>query len=161
MTKLDPQAIVMISAYKSCAAFIKAEKKAGKSPSFWNVSFVGSKALAKELGPEGRGVQISQVVPFPWDESIPVVREYTRLLKATARAQPNFSSLEGFISAKVMVEGMRRAGKNLTRESLIRALESMDPYDVGGFKITYTPTDHRGSRYVDLTIISKDQKFVR
>lgn len=161
MTKLDPQAIVMISAYKSCAAFINAEKAAGKSPSFWNVSFVGSKALAKELGTEGRGVQISQVVPFPWDESIPVVREYTRLLKASGKGDPNFSSLEGFISAKVIVEGMRRAGRNLTRESLIRALESMDPYDVGGFKVTYTPQDHRGSRYVDLTIISKDQKFVR
>jgi ABC-type branched-subunit amino acid transport system substrate-binding protein len=160
MGKVDPQAIVMISAYKSCAAFIKAEKTAGKSPSFWNVSFVGSKALAKELGNEGRGVQISQVVPFPWDESIPVVREYTRLLKVS-KSEPNFSSLEGFISAKVIVEGIRRAGKGLTRESLIKGLESMDPYDVGGFKIVYTPQEHRGSRYVDLTIISKDQKFVR
>jgi branched-chain amino acid transport system substrate-binding protein len=161
LSKGDPQAIVMISAYKSCAAFIKAEKAAGKSPSFWNVSFVGSKALARELGPDGRGVQVSQVVPFPWDESIPVVREYTRLLKAGGKGEPNFSSLEGFISAKVMVEGLRRAGKGLTRETLIRALESLDPYDVGGFKVAYSPTDHRGSRYVDLTIISKDQKFVR
>jgi len=101
-------------------------------------------------------------MPFPWDESIPVVREYTRLLKASSpTSEPNFSSLEGFVSAKVMVEGLRRAGRNLSRESLIRALETMDPYDVGGFKITYTPQDHRGSRYVDLTIISKDQKFVR
>jgi len=161
MVKLDPQAIVMISAYKSCAAFIRDMKKQGKSPSFWNVSFVGSKALAKELGPEGRGVQISQVVPFPWDDSIPVVREYTRLLKASGNGEPNFSSLEGFISAKVIVEGMRRAGKNLTRDGLIRALETMEPYDVGGFKVYYSPEDHRGSRYVDLTIISKDQKFVR
>ena len=161
MVKLDPQAIVMISAYKSCAAFIRAMKKAGKSPSFWNVSFVGSKALAKELGPEGRGVQVSQVVPFPWDDSIPVVREYTRLLKASGSGEPNFSSLEGFISAKVIVEGMRRAGKNLTRDGLIRALETMEPYDVGGFKVYYSAEDHRGSRYVDLTIISKDQKFVR
>jgi len=161
MVKLDPQAIVMISAYKSCAAFIRDMKKAGKSPSFWNVSFVGSKALAKELGPEGRGVQISQVVPFPWDDSIPVVREYTRLLKASGSGEPNFSSLEGFISAKVIVEGMRRAGKNLTRDSLIRALETMEPYDVGGFKVYYSAEDHRGSRYVDLTIISKNQKFVR
>jgi len=161
LVKIDPQAIVMISAYKSCAAFIKAMKAAGKSPSFWNVSFVGSKALAKELGSEGRGVQISQVVPFPWDESIPVVREYTRLIKADGKGEPNFSSLEGFISAKVMVEGLRRAGRGLTRETLIRALESMDAYDVGGFKVSYSPSDHRGSRYVDLTIISKDQKFVR
>jgi len=162
MAKVKPQAVVMISAYKSCAAFIKQMKKGGMAPSFWNVSFVGSKALAKELGPEGRGVQISQVMPFPWDESIPVVREYTRLLKASSpTSEPNFSSLEGFVSAKVMVEGLKRAGRNLTRESLIRALETMDPYDVGGFKIVYTNQDHRGSRYVDLTIISKDQKFVR
>src|SRR5258706_3362731 len=157
--KVQPQAIVMISAYKSCAAFIRDMKKAGANPTFWNVSFVGSKALAKELDKEGRGVQISQVVPFPWDGSIPVVREYQRLIKAEGK-EPNFSSLEGFISAKVMTEGLRRAGKSLTREGLIRALEGMD-YDVGGFKVTYTPSDHRGSRFVDLTIISKDQKFVR
>lgn len=160
MRKAQPQAIVMISAYKSCAAFIKEMKKAKLEPSFWNVSFVGSKALAKELDKEGRGVQISQVVPFPWDRSIPVVKEYQQLI-AVNKAEPNFSSLEGFISAKVMVEGLRRAGKNLTREGLIRALETMDPYDVGGFKVSYNPQDHRGSRYVDLTIISKDQKFVR
>ena len=159
MQKVKPQAVVMVSAYKSCAAFIKEMKKTGMAPSFWNVSFVGSKALAKELDKEGRGVQISQVVPFPWDGSIPVVREYQRLIKAEGK-EPNFSSLEGFISAKVMTEGLRRAGKSLTREGLIRALEGMD-YDVGGFKVTYSPTDHRGSRFVDLTIISKDQKFVR
>jgi branched-chain amino acid transport system substrate-binding protein len=161
MKKVNPQAVVMISAYKSCAAFIKEMRKNGMDPSFWNVSFVGSKALAKELDKEGRGIQISQVVPFPWDGSIPVVREYTRLLAADGKSEPNYSSLEGFISAKVLVEGLRRAGKKLTREGLIQALETMDPYDVGGFKIKYSPQDHRGSRYVDLTIISKDQKFVR
>ena len=160
MRKVQPQAIVMVSAYKSCAAFIKEMKKAGLNASFWNVSFVGSKALANELGAEGRGVQISQVVPFPWDGSIPVVKEYQRLIKAEGK-EINFSSLEGFISAKVMVEGLRRAGKTPTRESLIRALESLNDHDVGGFKISYSPSDHRGSRFVDLTIISKDQKFVR
>ena len=160
MKKIQPQAVVMVSAYKSCAAFIKEMKKAGMSPSFWNVSFVGSAALAKELDKEGRGVQISQVVPFPWDGSIPVVREYQRLMKAENKSI-NFSSLEGFISAKVLVEGLRRAGKNPTREGLIKALETMNPYDVGGFKVSYGANDHRGSRFVDLTIISKDQKFVR
>ena len=160
MKKVQPQAIVMVSAYKSCAAFIREMKKAGMAPSFWNVSFVGSAALAKELDKEGRGVQISQVVPFPWDNTLPVVKEYQRLMKAENKSI-NFSSLEGFISAKVMVEGLRRAGKAPTREGLIKALETMDPYDVGGFKVAYRPNDHRGSRFVDLTIISKDQKFVR
>jgi ABC-type branched-subunit amino acid transport system substrate-binding protein len=158
--KVGPQAVVMVSAYKSCAAFIREMKKAGANPTFWNVSFVGSKALAKELDKEGRGVQISQVVPFPWDMSVPVVKEYRALLEA-AKGEPGFGTLEGFIAAKVMVEGLRRAGKNLTRDSFIKAMESLDPYDAGGFKVSYGPDNHNGSRFVDLTIISKDQKFVR
>jgi ABC-type branched-subunit amino acid transport system substrate-binding protein len=155
-----PQAVIMISAYKSCAAYIRETKAAGATPTFWNVSFVGSKALAKELDKEGRGVQISQVVPFPWDSSVLVVKEYQKLL-AQANGEPGFGSLEGFIAAKVMVEGLRRAGKNLTRDSFIRAMESLDPYDAGGFKVSYGPDNHSGSKFVDLTIISRDQRFVR
>jgi ABC-type branched-subunit amino acid transport system substrate-binding protein len=160
MVKAKPQAVVMIGAYKGCAQFIKDMKKAGASPSFWNVSFVGSKAIAKELDREGRGVQISQVVPFPWDPSVQVVKEYRRALEE-AKGEPGFGTLEGFIAAKVMVEGMRRAGKNLTRESFIKAMESMGDYDAGGFKVSYAPDNHNGSKFVDLTIISKDQRFVR
>ena len=160
MAKAQPQAVVMISAYKSCAAFIKEMKAAGSNPTFWNVSFVGSKALAKELDKDGRGVQISQVVPFPWDSSVPVVKEYRALLEAQ-KGEPGFGTLEGYIAAKVTVEGLRRAGKNLTRESFMKALESLDNYDVGGFKVTYGPDNRSGSKFVDLTIISKDQKFVR
>jgi ABC-type branched-subunit amino acid transport system substrate-binding protein len=158
--KADPQAIVMISAYKSCAAFIKEMQKTGSKPTFWNVSFVGSKALAKEMGADGRGVQISQVVPFPWDSSIPVVKEYRTLLDR-AKGEPGFGTLEGFIAAKVMVEGLRRAGRNLTRDGFIKAMESLDPYDAGGFKVSYGPDNRSGSRFVDLTIISKGEKFIR
>ncbi len=162
INKVQPQAVVMISAYKSCAAFIKEMKKAGANPTFWNVSFVGSKALAKELDKEGRGVQISQVVPFPWDGSVPVVKEYQRLLAENAKGeQPGFGTLEGYIAAKVMVEGLRRAGKNLNRDGFIRAMESIQDYDLGGFKVNYGPGRRNASQFVDLTIISKDQKFVR
>ena len=160
INKAKPQAVVMISAYKSCAAFIKEMKKSGASPTFWNVSFVGSKALAKELDKEGRGVQISQVVPFPWDSSVPVVREYQKLM-VEAKAEPGFGTLEGYIAAKVMVEGLRRAGRRLDREGFIRAMESIQDFDVGGFKVSYGPGKRNGSQFVDLTIISKDQKFVR
>jgi branched-chain amino acid transport system substrate-binding protein len=160
INKVNPQAIVMISAYKSCAAFIRSMKQAGSNPTFWNVSFVGSKALAKELDKEGRGVQISQVVPFPWDGSIPVVKEYQKLL-AEEKGEPGFGTLEGYIAAKVMVEGLRRAGRRLDREGFIKAMESIQDYDVGGFKVSYGPGKHNGSQFVDLTIISKDQKFVR
>ena len=159
--KAAPQAVIMISAYKSCAEFIRQMKKAGQNPTFWNVSFVGSAALAKELGTEGRGVEISQVVPFPWDVSIPVVREYKRLLEEAKAGEPGFGSLEGFIAAKVMVEGLKRAGRKLDRESFVRAMDSMGEYDVGGFKVGYSADNHYGSKFIDLTIISRDEKFVR
>jgi ABC-type branched-subunit amino acid transport system substrate-binding protein len=158
----DPQAVVMISAYKSCAAFIKAMKKAGSNPQFMNVSFVGSKALAAELGAEGRGVGISQVVPFPWNLGTPIVKEYQRHLTASNNAAEfGFGTLEGYIAARVFVEGLRRAGANPTRESFVNAMETLRDYDIGGFYITYTPSDHNGSKYVDLTVIGKDGRFLR
>ncbi len=160
--KANPQAVIQISAYKSCAAFIKAMKGAGAFPQYMNVSFVGAKALAQELGKDGRGVGISQVVPFPWNAGMPVVRDYQKLFLAkNGKEAYSFTSLEGFIAAKVMVEGLRRAGRDLTRERLVAALESMSDYDVGGFSVTYSPTDHTGSRFVELTAIGKDGVFVR
>ncbi|HEV2977622.1 MAG TPA: ABC transporter substrate-binding protein [Casimicrobiaceae bacterium] len=159
---VDPQGVVMISAYKSCAAFIKAMRKAGHNPQFMNVSFVGSKALAHEAGPEGRGVGVSQVVPFPWNISARVVKEYQQLLEAsTGKQNYSWTSLEGFIAAKVLVEGLRRTGTDLTRERFIAAMEQIRDFDVGGFVVTFTPTDHSGSRFVELTVIGKDERFLR
>jgi ABC-type branched-subunit amino acid transport system substrate-binding protein len=158
----EPQGVVMISAYKSCAAFIKAMRKAGYNPQFMNVSFVGSKALAHEAGPEGRGVGISQVVPFPWNLSARVVKEYQQLLEAsTGKQNYSWTSLEGFIAAKVLVEGLRRTGADLTRERFIAAMEQIRDFDVGGFVVTFTPTDHSGSKFVELTVIGKDERFLR
>jgi branched-chain amino acid transport system substrate-binding protein len=156
-----PDAIVMVSAYTSCAEFIRQMKKAGSAATFYNVSFVGSKALADALGKDGTGVAISQVVPFPWGTSLPVVKEYQQLAKKAGFTDYNFSAMEGFLTAKVMVEGLRRAGRNPTRDGLIDALEKMNEVDIGGFWISYSPKNHTGSKFVDLTIISRDGKFLR
>ena len=157
----EPQAVVMVSAYKSCAAFIREMKKAGSNPQFINVSFVGSRALANELGDTGRGVGITQVVPFPWNVGVPVVREYQRLFGAfSGKTEYSFTSLEGFIAAKVLVEGLRRTGPMLTRERFISTMENFT-FDTGGFVVTYTPTDHNGSTFVELTVITKEGKFLR
>jgi branched-chain amino acid transport system substrate-binding protein len=157
--KIDAPAVVMISAYKSCAAFVKQTQASGKAPLFWNVSFVGSKALSQELGESGRGVQISQVVPFPWSGESKVVREYQRDIGGEANY--SFTSLEGYLAAKVLVVGLKKAGKNLNRESLVDALANSGTTDFGGFKFTYGAEDHEGSNYVDLTIISKNGTFRR
>jgi ABC-type branched-subunit amino acid transport system substrate-binding protein len=88
------------------------------------------------------------------------VKEYRKLLEE-AKGEPGFGTLEGFIAAKVMVEGLRRAGKNLNRDNFIKAMESIQDYDVGGFRVSFGPGQRSGSKFVDLTIISRDQKFVR
>jgi ABC-type branched-subunit amino acid transport system substrate-binding protein len=101
-------------------------------------------------------------VPFPWNVATPVVKEYQQLYTASTKKDDySFTSLEGFISAKVLVEGLRRAGNDLTREKFITAMESMRDVDVGGYLITFTPTSHSGSRFVELTVIGKDERFLR
>src|SRR5688572_29505164 len=157
----QPDAVVMVSAYTSCAEFIKQMKKAGSGTQFYNVSFVGSAALANALGKDGIGVAISQVVPFPWATGVPVVKEYQAMSKKAGFTDYNFSAMEGFLNAKVMVEGLRRAGKNLTREGFVDAMEKMNDVDLGGFFVSYSPTSHVGSKFVDLTIIGRDGKFLR
>jgi len=156
----QPDVIVMISAYKSIAAFVRAAKAAGYVGLFHNVSFVGSGALAKELGKDGYGVAISQVMPFPYATNVAVVREYQAVLKAGSTAPVSFTSLEGYVAAKVFVEGLRRAGKELTREKLIAGLETMRFVDVGGFNVNFTPSNHNGSSFVELTIIGRDGNFI-
>ncbi len=158
---VKPDAVVMISAYTSCAEFIRQMKKAGSNAILYNVSFVGSKALADALGNDGIGVAISQVVPFPWGTATPVVKEYQLLSAKAGHKDYNFSAIEGFLVAKVFVEGLRRTGRDLTREKFIDAVEKMQDVDIGGFFVGYSPTNHAGSKFVDLTIIARDGKFLR
>jgi branched-chain amino acid transport system substrate-binding protein len=156
-----PDAIIEVTAYASSAAFIKQMHKGGYTGQFQNVSFVGSQALANELGADGPGVGISQVVPFPWRQSNSVVAEYTKSLKKAGVTDANFSSLEGYIAAKVFAEGLRRAGPDLTRDKFIAALETVNlaSYDIG-FPVNFSPTNHNGSSFVDMTVITKNAKFL-
>ena len=156
-----PDAVIQISAYASSAAYIHAMRKGGYTGQFYNVSFVGSQALADALGNDGPGVVISQVVPFPWHAATPVVSEYQKVMTKAGIRDFNFSSLEGFIAAKVFTEGLRRAGRDLTRDKLVRALETINRnnFDAGGFDVGFSASNHNGSKYVDMTVIGKDGKF--
>ena len=154
-----PDAVVQISAYKSCAAFIRAARKAGYGGTFFNVSFVGTQALADELGKEGRGIVVSQVMPFPFSTTTPISREYLDAVKkAGGDARPNYSSMEGYLAAKVIAEGIKRAGKNLTRESLVTGLESIQVTSFGGFNVNFSAKDHVASKFVDLSMLTEDGK---
>lgn len=157
-----PDMVVMVTTYKSTAAFINAMRAAGSAAQFYTVSFVGSRALANELGAAGAGVGISQVVPFPWSRTLPVVRDYQKLLAASGSGRDvSFTSLEGYIAARIFVEGLRRAGKEPSRDKFISAMENLRNFDAGGFTVNFAPGNHNGSTFVELTIIRKDGSFLR
>ena len=162
----NPGAIVMISAYTSCAAFIRAARKAGYGGNFYNVSFVGTQALAKELGADVRGVVVSQVMPYPFSPQTAVAGDYLAAGKAAADAkgakfEPNYSSIEGFVAARVLTEALRRPGGAASSDGLIGALESLRELNLGGFFVDFSAQKHTGSRFVDMTILSADGKVRR
>jgi ABC-type branched-subunit amino acid transport system substrate-binding protein len=162
IAKADPQAIIMVTLADAGVAFVKQMKAAGKSPMFLTLSNNSSNAFIKNLGADGFGLAVSQVSPYPFSGSEIVTREYLGMLKDKKDLAPSYSSMEGFIAAKVLVEGLRRAGKEPTREKLIAGLESMKGFDLGGgLDVTYGPNLRVGTSYIDLTIISKTGKFVR
>ena len=155
LAKSGAQAIVQIGSYKACAAFIREAKKAGYGGKFYNVSFVGTQALADELGKDGAGVVVSQVVPSPYNPARPVSREFVAAAKQQGRVQANLSSMEGYLAAKLFTEGLKRAGGKPTREALIAALESINE-DFGGYRVSFGPGNHVASKFVELSMLTGD-----
>lgn len=153
------RSVVMIGTYEPCAKFIRMARTKGYHPVFYNVSFVGADALARLLGAEGEGVIVSQVVPPPenigQEEQLWGVKEYVDLLAAYyPDDRPNFVGLEGYVNARVLVEGLRRAGPDLDRESFIRAIESIRDYDLGiANTLSFSSFDHQGLERVYFTRI--------
>lgn len=158
--KAKPQAVVMVGAYKPVAEFIKLAKKIKMDATFVNISFVGSNALAHELGEDGDGVVITQVVPFPWDQSSPLVKRYQEALKSVdAAAKPGYVSLEGYIVGRIAIEGLKRSGGEPTRAAFLAAFKDGATFNLDGLKLTYGSDDTQGSDKVYLTIIRSDGSF--
>lgn len=150
----NPEAIIIIGAYQPSAVFTQWARKLGIKALIGNVSFVGSDALAAALGAAGEGVYITQVVPFPEGETIPLLAEYRKALIANdARAEPSFGSLEGYIAGRLTADVLARAGDVPTRESFLAALANIGTFDIGGFRLRYGPRDNQGSDQVFLTMI--------
>lgn len=157
--KASPDAVVMVGPYKPCAEFIKLCKQVKFEPVFMNISFVGSDALASELGAAGAGVYVTQVVPLPTDASIPVVKAYQAALAALGGdKKPGFVSLEGYLVGRTVIAGLEKAGKDVSRQSFMAALTD-GSFDFGGFKLGFGPNDNRGSDDVYLTVIGADGQF--
>jgi branched-chain amino acid transport system substrate-binding protein len=161
IAKARVEAVLNHGSYGQYADIIRAAKKQGSQTQFLAVNS-GAQQMVRLLGGDAAGLIFTQVVPFPWFEVTPIVHEYRDTLKINApQTEPSFSSLEGFINAKVLVEALRRAGRRLTREGLISALESMHGYDLGGLTVSYTAESHQGSRFVDVVVVGSHGQFVR
>lgn len=160
------QAVMMIGTYEPCAKFIRQARARGFEATFYNVSFVGADELARLTAEAGNGVMVTQVVPPPKAERGDVrlwgIRQYTALLKRYFPLdKPNFVSLEGYLNARVLVEGLKRAGRHLTREGFLRALETIRDYDLGiDNNLSFSATDHQGLERVYITRIENGRSVL-
>jgi len=160
MMEVNPQAVVMVGAYQPIGEFIKLARTFSFTPEFVTISFVGSQALADELWPEGAGVLISQVVPFPWDDSIGIVADYQHALTTSDEyASYDFVSLEGYIVGRVAIEALKNAGTDPTRESFLAAMQGLTNLDLGGLVISYGPGDNQGIDKIFMTRLLPDGFF--
>ena len=157
--KADPEAVILIGAYEPCAEFIKLARTIGVDALFLNVSFVGSKALARALGEAGQGVVVTQVVPFPEDQNIKLVADYQRALNVfNPIAELGFVSLEGYMVGKLVIQTLKDLGDTLTRERFLEKL-GKGTFDLGGVTLSYGPEDNQGMDKVFLTVIQQDGSF--
>lgn len=159
--KGQPAAIIIASSGKGTTSFVKEVVKRGQRPAFYCLSVTNPRQLWADLGQDAHGIVVAQVAPSPWRATLPLVREYHQILAKLNSKDYSYGSLEGFIVAKVAVEALRRAGKDLSREKYLAALEGMHNHDLGGFMIGYGPASHAGSTFVDLSIIGRDGQFLR
>jgi branched-chain amino acid transport system substrate-binding protein len=158
--KVGPEAVVMVGPYKPCAEFIKLARRLKLDAVFVNISFVGANALAKELGEDGKGVVVTQVVPFPGDMSIPLVARYQKALKAAnPDAQIGFVSLEGYMVGRLVIEALGKMKGPVTRAMLLSTIKEVGTFDLGGITLTYGPDDNQGMDQVFFTVIRADGSF--
>jgi branched-chain amino acid transport system substrate-binding protein len=158
--KAGPEAVVMVGPYKPCAEFIKLARRLKLDAIFVNISFVGANALAKELGEDGKGVVVTQVVPFPGDTSIPLVARYQKALKAAnPNAQIGFVSLEGYMVGRLIIEALGKVKGPVTRAGLLSTIKEVGTFDLGGVTLTYGTDDNQGMDQVFFTVIRADGSF--
>ncbi|WP_244788477.1 ABC transporter substrate-binding protein [Cupriavidus pauculus] len=160
VNKANPQAVMVIGSGSEAARIIREMKKAGSAAQFVTLSNNAADSFIKELGDDGKGLIITQVVPGMNSSQMSIASEYRGMAKAQ-KVEPSNAGMEGFMSAKVLVEGLRRAGPEPTREKLIAALENLRDYDLGGILISYSPTRHTGSSFVEMSIVSSTGKLIR
>lgn len=152
-----PEAVIMIGVYQPSAEFIKLARLVKLDATFVNISFVGTRTLAREVGSAGAGVVVTEVVPFPGDPSVGIVGQYQAALHAaTPDARPDFVSLEGYIVGRLVVAALDKIPGEITRQALLDTIGKTGRFDLGGMQLVYGPNNNRGSAQVFLVVIQPD-----
>lgn len=159
--KSNAQAVIMIASSQSVVEGVKALRAAGSGAQVVTLSNNASTGFIKSLGENARGIIVTQVFPSERSIAYPMVKEAQKLAKAKSQTELSPAMLEGYAAAKVLVEGLRRAGPKPTREKVQAALEGIKKLDIGGLEVSYGPNDHTGLDFADLSIIGTDGKFKR
>lgn len=160
LVKAEPQAVLFIGSGTAVVDAMKALRAGGSKAQMVTLSNNASAGFVKQLGELARGVIVSQVFPSERSIAVPMIKEAQALAKAKGLALTP-AMVEGFAAAKVLVEGLRRAGRTPTRQSLADALNGLQRLDLGGLELGYSPADHSGLDYVDLSIVTEDGRFQR
>ena len=156
----SPEAIILVGAYRPVGELIAWARYTGLNPVFMTVSFVGSNALAEHLGPDGAGVIVTQVVPFPTGDSFPVAETYRRALSDYAPdAEPGFVSFEGYLAGRLAIFGLQICGRAVDRDCFLNGLRNAGDFDIDGFQLGYSDRDNQGSDTVFLTVIGQDGSY--
>ena len=161
IAKTESQAVIMVASGQAVMDGIKAFRAAGSAAQIVTLSNNASGGFIKSLGSNARGVIVTQVFPSERSIAYGMVKEAMELMQARKSGELSPAMLEGYAAAKVLVEGLRRAGPKPTREKLQAALEGIRKFDLGGLEVTYGPDDHTGLDFADLSIIGSDGKFMR
>lgn len=157
----QPQVVICGSFGASLVEFVTRMKRSGERPTFYALSFFTAGASIKQLGEDARGIVVTQVMPNPADIGMPLVREFHALMRKHAPdVAPTPISLEGFVTAKVVVEALKRAGPALTREKFIVAMESLRDVDLGALRLSYSPSQHAGLRYVGISVVGVEGRVL-
>ena len=152
-----PQAVIVATAGANFPNYIKAVQQTGAKPGFYGFSVASVDVINRELKQDARGIVLTQIMPSLRNTTIPAVAEYLKLLREKSPdARPSASQFEGFIHAKLLVEGLRRAGRPLSTDSFIKAMEGAGDISFGRFAAKYSPQSHNGSTYVEMAIIDNE-----
>lgn len=156
----NPEAVIVIGAYRPVAALVNWARHTGLDPIFMTVSFVGSNALAEELGPEGKGVFVTQVVPFPWDNTLPIVQSYhDALTNYDPDVEPGFVSFEGYLAGRLAIAALDSCGREVSRACFLVNLSGALDIALDDFQLDYGAGDNQGSDAVFLTAIGSDGRY--